>query len=90
MGAPSPKYTAELKRKAVELYKKSGTTYAEVARGLGCDPVTGTIIGAALDIFEYIEVVYNRAEIHTALGDPSPVEFEEANWLEAGGRPKAA
>ena len=38
MGTPSPKYTAEFKQKAVELYKKSGTTYAEVARGLGCDP----------------------------------------------------
>ncbi len=37
MGAPSPRYTAEFKQKAVELYKKSGTTYAEVARGLGCD-----------------------------------------------------
>lgn len=33
MGAPSPRYTAEFKQKAVELYKKSGTTYAEVARG---------------------------------------------------------
>ena len=38
MGAPSPKHTAEFKQKAVELYRKSGTTYAEVARGLGCDP----------------------------------------------------
>ena len=38
MGTPSPKYRAEFKQKAVELYKKSGTTYAEVARGLGCDP----------------------------------------------------
>ena len=37
MGTPSPKYTAEFKQKAVELYKKSGTTYAGVARGLGCD-----------------------------------------------------
>lgn len=37
MGAPSPRYTAEFEQKAVELYKKSGTTYAEVARGLGCD-----------------------------------------------------
>ena len=37
MGAPSPRYTAEFKQKAVELYKKSGTTYAEVARGLDCD-----------------------------------------------------
>ena len=30
MGTPSPKYTAEFKQKAVELYRKSGTTYAEV------------------------------------------------------------
>ena len=34
---PSPRYTAEFKQEAVELYKKSGTAYAEVARGLGCD-----------------------------------------------------
>ena len=38
MGTPSPKYTAEFKQEAVELYRRSGTTYAEVARGLGCDP----------------------------------------------------
>lgn len=38
MGTPSPKHTAEFKQKAVELYRKFGTTYAEVARGLGCDP----------------------------------------------------
>ena len=38
MGTPSPKHTAEFKRKAVVLYGKSGTTYAEVARGLGYDP----------------------------------------------------
>ena len=37
MGVPSSRRTAEFKQKAVELYKKSGTTYAEVARGLGCD-----------------------------------------------------
>ncbi|WP_449132881.1 transposase [Senegalimassilia anaerobia] len=37
MGNPSPRYTAEFKQKAVELCGKSGTTYAEVARGLGCD-----------------------------------------------------
>ena len=36
MGNPSPRYTAEFKQKAVELYRKSGATYAEVARGLGC------------------------------------------------------
>ena len=37
MGRPSPRHTAEFKQRAVELYRKSGTTYAEVARGLGCD-----------------------------------------------------
>ena len=36
MGNPSPRYTAEFKQKAVEPYGKSGTTYAEVARGPGC------------------------------------------------------
>lgn len=37
MGNPSPRYTAEFKQKAVELYGKSGSTYAEVGRGSGCD-----------------------------------------------------
>lgn len=37
MGVPSPRCTAEFKQEAVELYGKSGTAYAEVARGPGCD-----------------------------------------------------
>lgn len=37
MGNPSPRYTVEFKQKAVEPCRKSGATYAEVARGLGCD-----------------------------------------------------
>lgn len=45
---------------------------------------------AALNIFERIEVVYNRARIHSALGHMSPAEFEEANWLDDEGRPRAA
>lgn len=44
---------------------------------------------AALDIFEYIEAVYNRARIHSALGYMSPAEFEEANWPDDEGRLRA-
>lgn len=95
MGDPSPRRTAESKQKAVELYRKSGTTYAEVARGLGCD--AGSLAGwvkkadaAALDLFERIEVVYNRTRIHSALGCLSPAEFEKANWPAEDSRSKAA
>ena len=36
--ASSPrKYTAEFKQRAVQLWRESGTSYAEVARGLGID-----------------------------------------------------
>ena len=45
---------------------------------------------AALDIFERIEVVYNRARIHSALSYMSPAESEKANWPDDEGRPKAA
>lgn len=37
MGHPSPKYTAEFKQRAVELYCERGCTYAELAREPGCD-----------------------------------------------------
>lgn len=37
MGAPSPRCEAEFKQEAAELYGKSGTAYAEVARGPGRD-----------------------------------------------------
>ena len=45
---------------------------------------------AALDIFERIEVVYNRARTHSALGYMSPAELEGANWPDDEGRPRAA
>lgn len=36
--ASSPrKYTAEFKQRAVQLWRESGASYAEVARGLGID-----------------------------------------------------
>lgn len=37
MGHPSLRYTAELERRAVELCRERGCTYAELARELGCD-----------------------------------------------------
>ena len=37
MGHPSPKYTAEFKQRAVELYRERGCTYTKLARELGCD-----------------------------------------------------
>ena len=34
---------------------------------------------AELEIFEYIECFYNRLRLHSALGNVSPLEFEEIN-----------
>ena len=45
---------------------------------------------AALDLFEYIEVVYNRARMHSALGYLGPAELEEANWPKENSQSKAA
>lgn len=38
MGHASPKYTAEFKQRAVQLYRERGGAYAEIGRGLGVDP----------------------------------------------------
>lgn len=46
--------------------------------------------GTALDPLEHIEVVYNSARIHSALGHLSPAEFEEADWPKENSHPKAA
>lgn len=45
---------------------------------------------AALDLFEYIEVIYNWARMHTTLGDLGPAEFEKANRQDDESHPKAA
>ena len=69
MGTPSPRYTAEFKEKAVELYKKSGATYTEVARGLGID---------AGSLSDWVK----RADAADAAGGPqgaNPFELAEEN-----------
>ena len=45
---------------------------------------------AALDLSERIEVVCNRAGMHSVLGYLSPAEFEEANRPKENSRSKAA
>lgn len=38
MGHASPKYTAEFKQRAVQLYRERGGAYAEIGREPGVDP----------------------------------------------------
>ncbi len=45
---------------------------------------------AALDLFEYIEVIYNRSRTYSALGYLSPAKFEKTNWPKENSRSKAA
>lgn len=64
MGHPSPKYTAEFKQRAVELYRERGCTYAELARELGCD---------AGSISDWVK----RADAAGAAPDRNPFQMAE-------------
>ena len=64
MGRPSPKYTAEFKQRAVELYRERGCTYAELARELGCD---------AGSISDWVR----RADASGAAPDQNPFQMAE-------------
>ena len=64
MGHPSPKYTAEFKQRAVELYRERGCTYAELARELGCD---------AGSISDWVK----RADAAGAAPDQNPFQMAE-------------
>ncbi len=69
MANASPKYTAEFKAKAVELYRSAGpdATYASVARGLGCDPGS---------LSHWVKLASNEGP-----GDPetNPFQMQEEN-----------
>lgn len=69
MGNPSPRYTSEFKSKAVELYLAAGpdATYAEIARGLGCD--AGSLV-------KWVKLAGNEQP-----GDPemNPFQLQEEN-----------
>ena len=77
----------------------SGKLYAEGFLGMDSEcwlaahvhaRACATREGAAPDVFERIEAVCNRARIHSAPGYMSPAEFEEANWSDDEGHPRAA
>lgn len=71
MGHPSPKYTAEFKQRAVELYRERGCTHAGLARELGCD---------AGSISDWVR----RADASGAAPDRNP--FQMAEELRGPGR----
>lgn len=66
MGQPSPKYTAEFKQRAVQLYRGRGSTYAEISRELGVDP--GSISDRA-----------KRADASAASPENNPFKVAEEN-----------
>lgn len=43
----------------------------------------GTLEEALQKIFEWIEITYNRKRVHSALGNLSPVDFEEDKVVKA-------
>lgn len=64
MGHPSPRCTAEFKRRAAGLYRGRGCTYAELARELGCD---------AGSISDWVR----RADASGAAPDQNPFQMAE-------------
>lgn len=66
MGQPSPKYTAEFKQRAVQLYRGRSSTYAEISRELGVDP--GSISDRA-----------KRADASAASPENNPFKVAEEN-----------
>lgn len=66
MGHPSPKYTAEFKQRAAQLYRERGGTYAEIGRGLGVDPGS---------ISDWVK----RADASAAPAEDNPFRVAEEN-----------
>lgn len=99
MGTPSPRCTVELKRKAVELYGKSGTTCAEVVRGLGCDAgslsdwaMKADAARPALDAnpFQMVEDLRRRKRENERLKRESEMLLKASAFYATLGRPSSS
>ena len=92
------RYSEEFKKDAVRLALESGKSQAKVASDLEvdvnslsswikteliCNKRYRTREEARRDIFEYIEMFYNRQRLHSSLGYKSPAEFESEYRLAA-------
>lgn len=99
MGTPSPRCTVELKQKAAELYGKSGTTCAEVARGLGCDAgslsdwaMKADAARPALDAnpFQMVEDLRRRKRENERLKRESEMLLKASAFYATLGRPSSS
>jgi len=82
---PKQEYTAQFKDQAAMV--KGGKTVAEAARpgAGGADPAQLGQARRQADVFEYIEVFYNRSRRHSTLGSRSPMQFMQ-DWIAAQNR----
>jgi transposase-like protein len=81
-------YLSQFRQDAVNLAVESDQFVAQTARDLGVNPNTLKIelvchrdfnsrVEARAEIFEYIEVFYNRQRLHSTNGYEAPLVFEE-------------
>lgn len=64
------RYNYEFKTEAVQLAESDDASVAQAARDLGVR------YEARREIFEFVEIFYNRQRIHSYLDNVSPAKFE--------------